>query len=396
MSAGVKIKGALDRAVKSFKVIKTHIGVASYIPQVSSRTLQQRSPFIERGEVARNLARLLISILQPFKQGHRFAKLASSEVGRKLLAEMLTKSVQSRMGLKPEEMEGLKTKLAELVKNPNLKGRGLANAMMKEVETFVRQKVASNVNNPKEAKKLANDILGKIHRDVSVHTLRGLKFNKNGDILDLAGSKLYLKNGEVKDLVLDPKKKEAFDEAMKLLKAHGFKTSREEYTRMIESKILVDAVKNSDSVKEAYNLYLEGVEKRMETDETFRKGYEELMRKEVIRSYNAAAGFTALQESLIKLPSYLAATVNRMLSQAVRRLPILGDVAAIQYETGAALSEIGDKLSDRVDASAQMWHSLGGNLSGSNLIKDSISRSIDESLKRAQESQTTAPQPVSA
>lgn len=395
MSVGAKIKGGFDRVVKSFKVSKTHIGVGGYVPQLSSRALQHRNPFIERGEVGRNFLRVVSSVLHPFKQGRVYAKLASSDIGRKLMTDIITKSVQSRLGLKSEEVEGLKAKLTELSKNPNLRGRGLANAMMKEVEAFVRQKVAGTTSDPKQAKKQANDILGKIHRDVSVHVLRGLKFNKNGDILDLSENKLYLKNGEVKDLVLDPNKKEAFNESMKLLKAHEFKTSIEDYVRIVESNILVNAIKNSDSVKEAFDLYVEGIENRMKTDETFKKGFMEFMRKDVMKTYNAAAAFTALQESLIKLPSYLASTVNKMLSQAVRRLPIVGDIAAIQYEAGAALSEIGDKLSEKVEASSQLLHNLGSNLTGSNIVKDSISESLGETVKETQEIKTATPQPES-
>jgi len=382
-------KSVVDHITKSFRVIRHHIGVASPLPKYISESLQYRNIVVERGDAFRSVIRTLTGLFKPSSLGHRLAKLASSKIGREFLVNMYMKAVQNNLkNLNPEELEKLKNDLKKLADDPNLKGRKLANTMAKTVEEFVRNKISKEVSDPKQAKKMVSDILKKIHRDTSTWVLKGIVFNKNGDFLDLVEAKLYTKSGEIKNLNLDPSNKEAFKQSMEILKNHGFNTKGEKYARMIESKILVESVMNSNSVKDAYELYREGIEKRMEADEEFKKGFKELMKKELMRTYNASVIFTALNELFVKFPSHLAATLNKMLAQAVRRLPMLGDVAAVQYEAGAALAEIGDKLSDRIESLSQMSFNLDKNLSESSTIKDAVSKSIEEAEKKTQTGQT--------
>jgi len=379
-----KIKSGLN-------FIRSPVGVDAIAAKYVSESLQYRNVHTERGEVGRSFVRSILGFIKRGIAKYRQNKLASSEMGRKFLVNMYMKIIQNNVkNLKPEELESLNRKLTDLAKNSNFKGEKLVKEMTKEVKKFIQEKIAKEVNDPKQAKMMTGDILRKIDRDIYTWISKGVAFNKNGDILDLVEAKLYTKSGEIKDLTLDPSKKEVFKQSMEILKNHGFTTRGEKYAKMVESKILVEAVLKSSSFDEAYALYKEGIEKRMQSDEEFRRGFTGLMRKELMRSYNAGAIFASMHELFVKFPAQLAATINRMLAQAVRKLPLLGDVAAIQYEAGAAMAEIGDKLSERIESLSHMSFNLSGNLSGSNIVNSVVSKSLEEAEKKMQAEQTAS------
>jgi len=376
---------------KQIKIAGHYLGVAGLIPRIAHSHLQYRNVHLERAELGRAIVRFFRALLEPFLQGRKLLKLTSTKKGRELLVDMIVKSVQNHAkNLKPEDIEKLRDELHKIAEDPNLKGRKLVNTMLKKVDEFAKSKAAGTAGDTKQAKKEAGNIVSKVHRDVSVWTSRGVMINKEGEILDLVEGKLITKSGETVNLVLDPSKKEEFKNVLETLESHGFNVSPEKYAKMIESKIIVESLMKSDSFKDAVSLITENIEKRLESDELFRAGYRELMKNETLRSYNSAALFAAFQELFVKLPLQLSATVNRMLANSVRRLPIVGDIAAVQYEAGAAMAEIGDKLSDRVESAANMWFTLSGNLAGSDAVKLWVAKNVEESMKRTQQTQTPA------
>jgi len=362
---------------KVAKITGTDLG--EFIKEVKKvrspfRSIQYISPFVERARAGYEISQKLKDIIDFRRLNKKIDKLTSTSWGRAYIAKNVIELVK-KYGT--EKIDILNPDTGEKI------GEGLSRAKVSMIRKELKELNRMDINGKEYLAKIKEILDKHLGEDSSRRIMSRLlmqihsaDIGKNGIINP--GRAVYQEGGKIRIVDYDIKDAAKMKE---LAEAAGVKRSKLDYFKEVDAALMIKAVEEASSVKEAVQLYTKMFNEKLQTDPIFRQGFQEWLHKELIRVYNFGAAFTALHELLVKLPLQLSATINRMLASAVRRLPILGDVAAVHYEAGAALAEIGDKLSDRIESAVSMWYSLNENLAGGDVIRSYISNSIGAAQK---------------
>jgi len=160
----------------------------------------------------------------------------------------------------------------------------------------------------------------------------------------------------------------------------GVKMDPGDYVEQKLVQITVEAIERGESVVDAKRIFFERYRELLEKDKLFKIGMEKKMEEEVLRYYNYATFYKLAEDLMTYLPSFMIATTARMLAKAINTIPLLGNIASVQYEAAVAISEIGNNLRDRIENSAYMWYSLDPSIAP--LIKDSIEDQLQEQNRK--------------
>ena len=354
------VKQSVGSSVKPFVTrLRTRSMEGDLVYSYTSST----SMFVSESKISRGFARFFAAIFESPILKHKLGKLLSTEHGKLALKDFIMDSASRRLNLSDVEKKNLEAKIDLALKNGDLKG------VFEEVKRIAEVKTG----NAKEAK----NIFKQIEADVGVRALKGVVFGKDGAVFDAVSEKLYVK-GSAEQLNLDPSDPKEYQRSINLLKQHGIEASGKRYAKIVLGKLVAEAILGSNSAEEARSKFEKALQDRLNKDDEFRRGFEKVAEEELMKSYNAGVLFKQFEEFAKKMPSFVAGAIARMLAHAVRRLPILGDVAAVQYEVAASLAEVGEKLSDKVESSAVMPNSIRNELSQTSTVQNIIARIIQQ------------------
>lgn len=169
------------------------------------------------------------------------------------------------------------------------------------------------------------------------------------------GRAAYVKDGKVNVVDYDVSDVAKIRE---LAKAVGIRKTPADYFKHKDALIMAEALEKTSNAQEAFDYYVRKLQEELARDQLFRQGFEENLQKEMVKIYNLAATMKPGEEVMHTLPAYIVTITNRMIASTVRRLPLLGDAATIQYEAVATLSETDNKLSDKVESAIHLYYSL--------------------------------------
>ena len=341
--------------------------------------LQHLNKFVEQAKIGRLIARLFASLFDTLRLGHRFSRLLSSEHGKTAFKDIVIGVTAEVLGNKFTDTDKKELEARVDKATSGLKGRKAANAAIMEVEKFVKSKLGDT----KEAK----EAFKRIEAGIGVRVLRSVWFGKDGAVFDAVSEKLYVKGSSSPiQLTLDPSKPD-YQKSVEMLRSHGIKLTDRDYARVVEGKYMAEAIMKFSDKKEAMDYYTQKIQERLAKDEKFRKGYEKLVEEEVMKTYNAGSLYGLFEKLITEYPAFLAGATARMLAHAARRLPVLGDVAATQYEAAAAMTEIGEKITDKVSSSAYMWYSVKGDAMQGAMVQNLIYKTIQQMQQQPQAQQ---------
>jgi len=341
------------------------------------KSLQYINPFIARAQLGYNIVERLKNLIDPRRLDKKIEKLVTTRWGRAYISKNIIELVKH---YGTEKVDLINIDMGEKI------GEGVSKARFSLIRNELKELNRMNLDGKEYMKRLKEILDKNLGEEASAKIMRRLMvLIHNADVgkrgIINPGRAVYQEGGKIR--IVDYDVKDSF-KIRELAEKAGVRRTKIDYFKHKDALLMAEAIERSSSVQEAVDYYIRRFNEELERDALFRQGFQEWLHKELIRIYNFGAAFTALQELLVKLPLQLSATINRMLASAVRRLPVAGDIAAVHYEAGAVLAEIGDKLSDRVEAAASMWFTLSGNLAGSDVVKQTITRSIEETQKAEQ------------
>jgi len=329
------------------------------------------NPFIVRAQIGYNIAERLRNLIDMRSLDKKIDKLVSTRWGRAYISKNIIELVKKH-GV--ENVEVVNPDTGEKI------GEGLSKARISMIRKELRELNKLHLSGEEYLKKIKEILDRHLDEASSRKILNRLllqihsgEIGRNGIINP--GRAVYEENGKINVVDYDVKDASKMKE---LVEVAGVKKSKLDYFRHKDALLMAEAVERSSNIQEAIEYYMKRFNEELKKDQLFRQGFQEWLQKEMIRIYNIGAALTAGEEIVRSLPLYLAATINKMLAQAVRRLPLLEDIAAIQYEAGVAMAEIGSKLSDRIESMSYMSFNLDGNLAGSDMVKDAVSKSVEE------------------
>lgn len=312
------------------------------------RLLPHYNVFVERGLVAQRIAGVLRGLIAgAVRAGGRWRTVLASRAGRAWFTSFLTISLREVLGdtggagerlrILEEELESLtRTKLA---------GEEFVHAATEKAKRVLGEGYAGLVDRVVKAAQTAIVESVWVGRDQSGETV----------VYDASLGRLYTSTSQVKVEVEDSK---SYRKAVATLASYGIVLNGEDYYRLVNGKLMVKAVLSAGSAQGARELYTRMYMERLASDPDFASLHSEISRRELMRTYNAAAAMTLIQDLATKIPGSLVATLSRLLSRAVAAIPVVGSIATVHYEAAATITEVGDKLGDRLQTVAHMWYSL--------------------------------------
>jgi len=161
----------------------------------------------------------------------------------------------------------------------------------------------------------------------------------------------------------------------------GIKADLGDYVKRKLAEITVEAIEKSESVEDAKRIFFERYQELLEKDKLFKAGMEKKMEEEVLRYYNYATFYKLAEDFVTYLPTFVLATTARMLARAVNAIPLLGGVAAIQYEAAAAIAEIGNHIRDRIENSSYMWYNLDPSIAP--IVREAVEKQLQGQTVKA-------------
>jgi len=336
------------------------------------KSISYINPFIARAQVGYNISERLKNFIDMQKLDKKISKLASTKWGRTYISKNVLELVKKH-GIEKVDIISIDT--GEKI------GEGVSGAKIAVIRRELKELNKLNIDGKEYMRKLKEILDMHLGEETSKKIMNRLmmlihnaEIGKNGIINP--GRAVYEENGKVNIVDYDIKDTAKIRELAK--EKIGIRRSKIDYFKHKDALLMAEALEKSSNTQEAIEYYTKRFNEELERDQLFRQGFQEWMQKEMIKIYNIGVALTVGEEIMRTLPAYLAAMINRMLAQAVRRLPLLGDIAAVQYEAGAALAEIGSKLSDRIESMSYMSFNLDENLSGSSTVNGAVSKSVED------------------
>ena len=316
------------------------------------KSLGYVDPFIERAKLASVVAEKIREIFDTKAFSRKLDKLVKAEWGRAYISKSVVEMVK-KYG--EERLDVISQETGEKI------GEGVSKAKISMIRKELKELNKMKDITGKEYMKRINDILkkylderatGKIMNKIMLQIHEG-EVGKNGIINPRVsvyqdGEKVRIENYDIRDR----------EKINALAEKIGIKKSKLDYFKHKDSLLMIEALENGRSVEEAKEIYFRRFSEELQKDSLFREGFRDWCEKELIKAYNLGSLYGLFEKLITEYPAFLAGATARMLAHAAKRLPVLGDVAATQYEAAAAMTEIGEKLSEKVSSSARMWYNL--------------------------------------
>jgi len=340
------------------------------------RNIHYIDPFVLRARAGYELSQRMKELFMSRSLDRKIAKLASTNWGRAYISKNV---VELAKKYATEKVDIINAETGEKI------AEGTSRAKVAMLRRELKELNKMNVNSKEYMARLKEILDKNLGEDVSKRIMARMSVlvheayvGRRGIINP--GRAAYAEGDVVKVVDYDIKDTAKIKE---LAKNVGLFRTPSDYFKHKDALLLAEAIEKTSNVHEALNYYEKRFMEELAKDPYFRRGFEEYVRKEIIKMYNLGATLKLSEELMKTLPAYLISMTSRMISSAVRRLPIVGDVAAVQYEAAAAVSELGNKLSDKVESAAQMHYTLSSLLPSEavNEIEDSVSRQLHQAPK---------------
>jgi len=330
------------------------------------KSLQYINPFIARAQLGYNIVERLKNLIDPRRLDKKIEKLVTTRWGRAYISKNIIELVKH---YGTEKVDLINIDMGEKI------GEGVSKARFSLIRNELKELNRMNLDGKEYMKRLKEILDKNLGEEASAKIMRRLMvLIHNADVgkrgIINPGRAVYQEGGKIR--IVDYDVKDSF-KIRELAEKAGVRRTKIDYFKHKDALLMAEALEKSSTVEEAVEHYLKRFHEELEKDALFQQGFREWMERELVRIYNIGATLAIGEEIARTLPAYLIATINRMLAQATRMLPILGDVAAMQYEAGAAMTEIGDKLADKVESAAYMHYDLSSLLPAAGEIKKIIS-----------------------
>jgi hypothetical protein len=138
----------------------------------------------------------------------------------------------------------------------------------------------------------------------------------------------------------------------------GIRWRKTDYFEMKIGRILLEAIRSSDSAKEVAEKFLKLYEEEREKDPLFKQAEVKGAFKYLQEMYSAAAFWGSIEKVASEVPARLVSLAARMIANAYRMLPLVGAIAAVNAEAAVAIAELGEGLKDKVEQSGRTYFNL--------------------------------------
>ena len=338
--------------------------------ELALSSLRHMNPLVERGIIGKAAEEAVRRRLEKITIKRKLNKIGSTKYGRAYINNIVI-NLAKKYGKEKIEADGI-----ELSANPRLK------LVRKELKQLFKNKEIKGIDyienvraiifkyfNRESAIRIDQELMLRLHM---------CELGKRG-IVDLMDGRTFYSSSS-KRINFRTLGRNNVAEGLMLA---GVKKTKKDYFDLKMSQIILEAIRSSKTPFEASAKFEELYRRELEKDPIFRKVQFEVVSKELIRMYNLAGMVGALHETLKTVPSRLVAMASRLLASAYRMIPIVGAIAATNVEAGAAVAELGEALSSKIENSAYMYYSLGDVLGGDKLL-------LLQSLEQARKAQTAS------
>ena len=337
--------------------------------ELALSSLRHMNPLVERGIIGKAAEEAVRRRLEKITIKRKLNKIGSTKYGRAYINNIVI-NLAKKYGKEKIEADGI-----ELSANPRLK------LVRKELKQLFKNKEIKGIDYIENVRAIIfkyfdRDSAIKIDKELMLR-LHMAEVGKRGIVDLMDGRTFYSSSKPINFRTLGR------NNVAEGLMLAGVKKTKKDYFDLKMSQIILEAIRSSKTPFEASAKFEELYRRELEKDPIFRKVQFEVVSKELIRMYNLAGMVGALHETLKTVPSRLVAMASRLLASAYRMIPIVGAIAATNVEAGAAVAELGEALSSKIENSAYMYYSLGDVLGGDKLP-------LLHSLEQARRNQITA------
>jgi len=265
----------------------------------------------------------------------KMEKLGSSRVGRAYINNVVINAAKRYAGDSKDKIKMLREELRDLY-NREIKGADY----IKEASNVVYAVFGSKIG-----EKIERELMTRISM---------VELGKKG-LLDPVDGRAFLRSKDNKPIGFKVYDVNQIGEARKEL---GVRWRKSDYFEMKIGRILLEAIRSSDSAKEVAEKFLKLYEEERQRDPMFRQAEAKAAFKYLQQMYSAGAAVGAFQETVSTLPTRLVSMAARMIANAYKMLPLVGAIAAVNAEAAVAIAELGEGLANKVERSAYMPISL--------------------------------------
>jgi len=321
--------------------------------QVALRSLLYLDPSTARWMFAAELRDRVSLALKERSVFRKMEKLESSRLGRSYINNVVISSAKKyiREGTVQANLEGfgkisvpthnrdrlklLREELSKLYANRDVKG----SRYIEEVRNIIYR-----VFDSKTAQKIERELFTRISM---------VELGKKG-LLDPVDGRAFLRSKDrpVGFKIYDVNQ---IGEARKEL---GVRWNKVDYFEMKVGRLMLEAIRSSDSAKEVAEKFLKLYEEEKQRDPLFKQAEAKGAFKYLQQMYSAAAFWGSVEKVAAEIPARLVSLASRMLAATYRMLPLVGAIAAVNAEAAVAIAELGEGLKSKVEQSAYMPISL--------------------------------------
>jgi len=303
--------------------------------QAALRSLLYLDPAAARGLFASELRDRLAMALKERAVFRKIEKLGNAAVSRAYINNVVINVAKRYAGDSKDKIKMFRKALRDLYINREIKGADY----IKEVRNVIYAVFGSKIGE-------------KIERELMTH-ISMVELGKKG-LLDPIDGRAFLRS---KDRPVGFKVYDV-NQIGEVRKELGIRWRKTDYFEMKIGRILLEAIRSSDSAKEVAEKFLKLYEEEREKDPLFKQAEVKGAFKYLQEMYSAAAFWGSVEKIASEIPARLVSLAARMIANAYRMLPLVGAIAAVNAEAAGAIAELGEGLANKVERSAYIPVSL--------------------------------------